>query len=472
MLAMTVVQRGVGFFRGIWFCRLLDDAVVGQWSMAYDFIVMVTPIMLLGIPGSLPRYAEHFRHRGHLPALVLRLFTVTAILGGLFFTLLLCFPEQFGWFVFLDPQSTSLVVCIGVTMLATVAFNSVYQLVSSLRQVRVGSVMQFAQSVGFTLLSLAWLYMGGGVAGLILAFGLATLLAMTPGLFTLSVGWKGLPPAESPMDAASMWRRLLPYAAALWTMNLLMNIFMLSDRYMILHLLPAGGLDGQSAVGQYHSSRIIPLLFMSVATMLAGVLLPYLTADWEAGRKDAVRQSMRRMLFGVSIMLTLGAAASLWVAPWFFQEVLDNRYSAGLRLMPMAFVFAIWYSLLTVGQNYLWIAERGKLVAISIAIGLCVNVTLNLFLLPMWGLFGAVFATMVAHLAVLMCLWQAMKRHGYPLDESTFFVTVLPATLLAGPWISVVCIGVVCLFSTDARRWIRDGFDWLVGKVSGKTVVG
>lgn len=154
-------------------------------------------------------------------------------------------------------------------------------------------------------------FRGGGVAGLILAVGLATLMAMAPGVFTLVAGWKGLPRAVSPKDAPSMWRRLLPYATALWTMNLLMNIFLLSDRYMIVHLLPAGGLDGLSAVGQYPSSRIIPLLFMSVATMFAGVLLPYLTADWEVGRKDAVRQSMRPLLSGVSIMLTLGAAVSL-----------------------------------------------------------------------------------------------------------------------------------------------------------------
>jgi O-antigen/teichoic acid export membrane protein len=114
---------------------------------------------------------------------------------------------------------------------------------------------------------------------------------------------------------------------------------------------------------------------------------------------------------------------------------------------------------LTVGKNYLPIAERGKLVAISIATEVSVTVILNLFLLPAWGLFGAVFATMVAHLAALMCLWQAMSRHGYPLDRWTFFVTILPATMLADPMVSVSCIGAVCLFVSDAKRWIRDEID-------------
>ena len=121
-----------------------------------------------------------------------------------------------------------------------------------------------------------------------------------------------------------------------------------------------------------------------------------------------------------------------------------------------------------VGQNYLSIAERGKLVAISIATGVSVNVILTLFLLPTWGFFGAAFATMVAYLAAPMCLWQAMSRHGYPLDQSTFFVTILPATMLADPVASISCMGAVCLFVSDTQRWMRDGIDWLAAKVSAK----
>ena len=34
MLAMTIIQRFVGFFRSIWICRILDDNEVGQWAMA------------------------------------------------------------------------------------------------------------------------------------------------------------------------------------------------------------------------------------------------------------------------------------------------------------------------------------------------------------------------------------------------------------------------------------------------------
>ncbi len=456
MLVMTIVQRGLGFFRGIWFCRLLDDEAVGQWSMAYDFITMITPVMLLGIPGSLPRYVEHYRLRGHLSPLVRRMLWVTLTLGAFFFVAIMAMPEFFGWIVFLEPQSMSLVYSVGAGVVAIVAFNFVYQMVSALRQVRVASMMQFVQSVAFTILGVAWLSLDGGLTGLVYAFIAATIIATLPGTRSLWRGWVGLPISDEVFDAPSMWRRLLPYAAALWAMNLLSNVFSLSDRYMILHLLPAGEMSTQAAVGQYHSGRIIPVLLTSLATMVSGVLMPYMTADWEAGRKEKVRHMLRRILFAASALFTVGAALSLMMAPWFFDVVLENRYAEGLQLMPMTFVFCIWVSLATIGQDYLWVAEKGKWVAVAIGAGLLVNVALNYVLLPMWGLEGAVVATLVANAVVLAALWLAMAKYGFRLDLTTFVLSILPATLLAGPWVALACVAIVCAGSTQVRSWVEE----------------
>lgn len=461
MLVMTIIQRGMGFVRGLWFCRVLDDAVVGQWSMAYDFIIMITPVMLLGMTGSLPRYVEHYRLRGHLSAFVGRLSIGTLVLGLLFVATLMLFPATFGWLVFLDANSVSLVYGVGVGVVAIIAFNFVYELVASLRQVRVASAMQFVQSVSFTLLAIVWLACGGGVTGVLYAFSAGTVLGMVPGVLSLSAGWKGLPAPRERFKPQSMWRRVLPFAGALWLMNLLSNVFALSDRFMILHLLPAGDLDPSAAIGQYHSGRIFPVLLMSLATMVSGVLLPYLSADWEMGRKQEVRERLRKILLAISVCFTAGAAVALLAAPWIFRELLQNRYTAGLQLMPMAFVFSIWVAVSTIAQNYLWVAERGKSVALAVACGLVANVMLNLLLLPIWGLQGAVVATLLANGVLLVTLWVAMMRHGYPLDSSTFYVTVLPATLLAGPWIAIASAISSLLASPQSRRWLTEAWQEL-----------
>ena len=297
MFGMTIVQRGLGFLRGVCFCRLLDDALVGQWAMAHDFLGFVTPVVLLGMPGSLPRYVEHFRAAGHLTSFVRRMLVATAVLGACFLALLVSLPEWFGWLIFLDPDSTSLVYGLGVAVMTVIACHFVHQLVSSLRQVRVASIMQFVQSVSFTVIGVSWLMLGGGIVGLLYAFAAATVLAMIPGTLSLMTGWSGVPKSSSGFDARSMWRRLLPYALALWGHEPVDERALAIGSLHDLAFLAAGELDSQAAVGQYHSGRMFPVLLMSLATMVSGVLLPYLAADWEAGRHAAVRERLRKFYF-------------------------------------------------------------------------------------------------------------------------------------------------------------------------------
>lgn len=461
MLGMTIIQRGLGFFRGIWFCRLMDEGDVGAWSMAYDFIVMMTPIALLGIPGSLARYVEHFRQMGHLTPMVRRLAMVTAALGVGLVAMMLTMPSWFGWLIFLQPDHTSLVISVAAGVAAIIYYNFIYELVASLRQVRIASLMQFVQSVGFSIAGIAWLYAGGKIAGLVGVFVAATVLATGPGCWTLIRGWSGVPQSSDRFVASAMWRRLLPYAGALWVMNLLTNVFDLSDRYMILHWMPGTDEVTRAAVGQYHSGRIIPLLLMSLGTMISGVLMPYLAADWEKGRRADVVERLKQTMFGMSVVFTAGAAITLWIAPWLFGTLLEGRYTDGLALMPMAFVFCIWSALVNVGQDYLWVNEKGKWAGLFVAVGLVANVALNLLLLPTWGLSGAAFATMVANGVVVAGLWVAMIRNGFDADWPSLSLTVLPATLLAGPPSALACSILLVAVTPQAHRWLEP----FVGKV-------
>ncbi|TWT83023.1 MurJ-like flippase [Planctomycetes bacterium CA13] len=464
VLAMTIIQRALGFFRGIWFCRLMDDTVVGQWAMAFDFIIMITPVMLFGMPGSLPRYVETYRQRGHLRSLVRRLLMTTVLCGGAFLVGMVVAPDWFGWLIFLESDNRSLTHSVAIGVLAIIAFNFVHQLVSSLRQIRIGSLMQFLQSVLFTIIGVSWLLLGGGLEGLILSFAVASVIAIVPGAWILYQGWDGLPKSDTPFDASSMWQRLLPYAAALWTMNLLSNLFEMSDRYMILHFTGGGEMAGQAAVGQYHSGRIFPVLLISLASMISGVLMPYLAADWESGRREAVIEQMRKILTAVSVLFTIGSATVLFFAPWLFGSLLQNRYADGLALMPIAFVFYIWSSLATVGQDYLWVSERGKLVGIAITVGLVINIILNTLLLPLWGLHGAVVATLCSHAVVLSGIWIAMVRCGFRFDLAMLMITLLPATLLTGPVTALICACLMIAASHPMRVWLLEGIDMGVAK--------
>ena len=79
---------------------------------------------------------------------------------------------------------------------------------------------------------------------------------------------------------------------------------------------------------------------------------------------------------------TFAGACVLVVSPLLFDVVLQGKFNDGLSVLPMTLVYCIWYSLVTVGQDYLWCREKGKWACLAVLIGLGVNVVLNFALIP------------------------------------------------------------------------------------------
>ena len=62
---------------------------------------------------------------------------------------------------------------------------------------------------------------------------------------------------------------------------------------------------------------------------------------------------------------------------------------------------------------------------------------LNIVLLPLWGLYGAVVATGVSTFICLAILLLISRQHGLKLDQGVWLLVALPATLPAGPVVAI-----------------------------------
>jgi O-antigen/teichoic acid export membrane protein len=221
------------------------------------------------------------------------------------------------------------------------------------------------------------------------------------------------------------------------------HTFAVADRYMLVHW---SGLESPAAlalVGHYHASRIIPLLFLSVAELLRGAMMPYLSHDWETGARQRVSERMNLILKLASMAMLAGGVVVLWMAPLLFRVGFAGRYDAGLAVMPWTMTYCVWYGLLLIGQNYIWCAERMKLGTLPLATGLAVNVGLNVFLIPAFGLQGAVVSTTFATGIALGSLYAINHRAGMKLRTGTVWLTLVPMALCGGAWIGTAAMFVL-----------------------------
>jgi O-antigen/teichoic acid export membrane protein len=155
----------------------------------------------------------------------------------------------------------------------------------------------------------------------------------------------------------------------------------------------------------------------------------------------------------LSIAVFAGSVVVLVAAPLLFDLVWQGKYDAGLALLPLTLASCGWLGLSTVAQMYLWCAERAVLASVSLAIGLVLNVVLNLAMIPAYGLAGAVAATTTSNFAMLGIMFALNRRLGMRVPPQTVMIALLPIALLLGKSIAIVVLGIIaiCLFVPTAQ---------------------
>jgi polysaccharide transporter, PST family len=453
MMVINLGQRVVGLVRNFGFCQFLTDSELGHWALANSFFMFAAPLVVLGLPGSFGKFVEYYRQRGYLRIYLTRTATMIAISSLVLALAMLASPEWLSWLVYRDDATTRVVAWTIVALLAQIGYNVVYEVTLALRQVRAISWMQFTHGVSFAILSIIWLSQGAEWAVLLATYAMACILGMSVGIWSVWANCSNELAHGRRMTHRELWPRILPFAAALWLTNLLSNTFDISDRYMLLHLSQHGVEVGQSLVGQYYCGRIMPNLITSLALMLSGLVLPYLSADWEAGEHDHIRRRMMYVLSIASLVFTGLGVAGLLVAPPLFEHYFAGRYAEAQSILGLSFVQCILQSTYLIASAYLLCAERAKSLCVNLAIGLTINIVLNCPLIYLYGLYGTVSATLIANFVVMLLTFRTMNRLGCNLGARTLILSIFPVVLLCGPSLSALALGVV-FWLASRTNWV------------------
>ncbi|NUQ62190.1 MAG: lipopolysaccharide biosynthesis protein [Pirellulales bacterium] len=445
LLAMTLLQRIVGFVRQIVFCRWLGPEDLGQWDLMLGFLELAAPVAVLGIPGCYGRYVEHYRQKGELRSFLIWTGGVTALLAlgtsaGVF-----VWASTFSRIIFGTPEYQPLTRGVALSLGLLVTYHYINVLLTSLRRSRLASRMEFVHSLAFAVGGVGLLALGMPNASAVLsAYAIACGLAVAIGAVTV---WRGVSAAEGsqPFSAAGMWRKLIPFAVWVWGTNWLANVFELADRFMLIHFSGRSPGDALILVGNYHTSRVFPLLLVSISGMLATMLTPYLSHDWEAGRRELVSQRLSFALKSLAFALVLGYALLLLAAPMLFTHAMNGKYAAGLGILHITVVYCTWLSLARVAQKYLWCCERVPWAVLGWTLGVLVNIGLNYCLVRRWGLEGVAWATAAGNAVSLLAIVVACAYCGMRFDRGTLVFLILPGALAFGGGAALAVVAVVAV---------------------------
>ncbi len=451
MLVANLLQRGLGFVRNLVFCRFLIEEQLGLWALSTSFFLLAAPLAVIGLPGTFGRLVASYRATGQLNVFLRRILIGSSLGALAFASTLVLAPSMASGIIFGVELSPGSMFLIATVLCLVILFNSTTELLGGLCKPRIVSAMHSCNSIVFTVASLTGILLVNDWRVLIASFGIAAAAGLIPAIPIIQ-NWKEIgTPSQTAITHRAMWARVLPFAISIWCMNLLVNLFDVVDRYMLLHLAAVTAEQGRAIVGQFHSGRIMPMLLSSLTLMLSGLLLPYLASEWELGNKAKVADSQRLTLKCITVFYLCLSVASLALAPILFEHVLAGKFKDGLAIMPQALLHCCLTAMAFLMQNYFWCAERGKTVGIIFAIGLFLNIALNAWWVPVYGLQGAITATSFAGGAILLMTLFEMQRQGVRLGKSCIMFVLLPLCILFGslPAAIVLSVFIVLMGRTD-----------------------
>jgi O-antigen/teichoic acid export membrane protein len=206
-------------------------------------------------------------------------------------------------------------------------------------------------------------------------------------------------------------------------------------------------------IGQLYASRVLPVLIVSVATLIAGCVLPYLIQDWEAGKKQELRDRMNGVMKFCALGFTVIAALTHIASPLLFNVLLQGKYDHGLSLMPWGFVQYSWFSLLAIATKYLICVDKARAGILPLAAGFTSAVLMNLLLAPSWGLPGVVVAMAAANGVALAAILAVAAKCGMQWDRSALLATMLPLTMCLGGWASLGILAALLIGGRESK-WL------------------
>ncbi len=456
LLLANLGAKVFGFLRSVFTCRLLPEEELGRWDLVYGFILLAAPAVMLGIPGSLGRYLEHFAKRQVLCRMLQHILIILGVLTLLGTVGLILGAEPVAWLLLRLPQQRPLVLWTAGALALAMWFFIFQEIFGGLRRFQLVATLQALQTVLFMVLSLGLLLWHPGAESVLAGFAFSCAVGVLLGAWWLWRLWPQLNQEELPQPLSPLWRKMMQFALWVWITNWLTNLFQVLDRYMLVHL---SGLKPQAVlaqVGNYHAAWILPLVVVSLGGTVNSALVPHLSRDWEQGHRARVQRTLLRTIRLGAVVLTLTVAAIVGGAWLLYDVVLEHKYSLALPILPWIAALAAWSVLAMLVGCYLWCAERAGWETGAVALALVSNALLNALLIPRWQLHGAVVATTTSHLVLLVVLGLMAQRLGLPMSWRSWVLLLTPGSVLLGP----VALGLVGAWLVADLLWLRLLFPW------------
>ena len=380
LFAEKILRMVVGLFVGVWVARYLGPDKFGLFSYAGSFVGLFTAIATLGLDEIVVReLVKHPHKENELLGTAFYLKLMGAILTFAILYIAIHFTSNNHYtnmMIFIIASATIFQSFNVVDMYFQSKVMSKYVVYANIISLFISSLVKISLILlDAPLLAFAWVVL---FDSFVLALGFVYFyLENNSSVFK----WK-----FDKMMALDLLQDSWPLILS----GIAISLYMRIDQVMIKEML------GNEAVGQYAVAVRFSEIWLFITVSTTSSLFPAIMNAKKVSEKLYIERikKLYRLLVFISLVISVFIAI---FAKYIVLYTYGEQYMASVPLLQM-YVWSIVFVFLNNGSWQWYIAENLQhLATIRLFIGAIVNIVLNIWWINLYGLEGAVYATLVSY---------------------------------------------------------------------------
>ena len=438
LFGVELLNTALGFFGTVYFARELGATLLGIFFLFEATLYTMATVVDFGLRGAVEKRISAGDDPSQMfgAAVVLKVLLILVVSA-----FVLAVREPLAGYVGTDLA----LELIGVVVAFELSMLVIHVLQGELRVAQT-AVLHFLRSLTFVTVAVALLQYGYGVRALVYALLVSYTVLLVGGILRVST------PVARP--GRRHLRSLYDYAKfnGVWGLG--------GHVYNWMDVIVIGFFLSQAAVGAYELAWRLTTTAIMFSTVFARVLFPQLSA-WQAdGAVEKVRDLISDAMT-VSLLLIVPSVVGVAVIG---REILGVIFGLEYTIAAAAFLVLMVEKLPQavnlVFDKAIQAFDRPKYGAIATVISLSMNITLNVVLVPRYGLVGAAAATLLSVIANTAILGYYLGR----LTTVRFPVRDVGWAVLAALGMGLGLVGLTQVLPVDTPQA-------LVAAIAGSAIV-
>ena len=400
--------------------KTLGAADYGIWSLILVTIALLQPFVVLGLDNSILRFLAS-KEKYEITQSIITAFLIILITGTIL-SLLIFASADFIAITLLKSPSASSIIKIASPLL----------ILTSLNTIAVGSFRIFSRIKWYFYVVLLQTGLEIGLISFFIVSGhdliYAIISLLIAGLITFGISlYLIISHTGFATPNFSRFKNYFKYGLPLVPTVIFEFVISSSDRYII------GYYAGAEKVGIYSAAYGIGGTILVCSAYIVYVLRPTLYRLFDEKKKDTVKvylsQSCRYIL-----MFSIPSAFGLSVLskPLLSALTIQDFVNEGGIIIPLIAFSSVLYGLEIIFGEVINLFKRTHIFFISFSIIAIINIVLNIFFVPNFGIIGAAITTFIAYcILVTVISYKSRKYMKFELNANFIVKSIFASSIMS-----------------------------------------